>query len=310
MNKDTPIFICGASGLAGSSVFRELKSRGYSNILTKRHSELDLRNSEDVEYFLKKHKPRVVVMAAAHAGGIMEAVQNPALMALDNMEMTANVIRASFLINVEKLIYLASSCCYPTYGPQPYREDQFGTGRTDENWSYASVKIAGVELCRAFHRQFGCNYISLVPCNLYGRGDNYDPKHSHVIPSLLRKVHESDVIELWGDGSGRREFLHTDDFARACVDVIEKCSYEDLEGIVNIGSGEDISILDLVGEIGEVVRPGEMLKLSFNTRMPNGVSAKLMDNSRIRRIGWEPKISLKEGIAISYADYRARCKPD
>lgn len=300
MRKNSPIFVAGASGLAGSAIVRRLIEKGYTNILTKPHKELDLRCSEDVEYYFKKEKPRAVFLAAAHAGGVLEAVKNPAWMLLDNMEIISSVIRASFLINVEKLIFLASSCIYPMNVKQPYREEDLGNGRTDENWSYAIAKLAGLELCKSFHRQYDCNYMTVVPCNLYGPNDNFDPKRSHVIPGLIRKFHESDIVEIWGDGKAKREFLYSDDFASACVDVFEKCNYRDINGVVNIGSGEEVSIVDVVLRVASIVRPREKVTASFNDKMPNGVHSKLMDNSRIKNLGWSPKYSLTDGIRLTY----------
>lgn len=304
MNRNSPIYVTGHTGLAGSAILMELKNRGYTNLLTKTHAELDLRNSEDVEYFIKKTKPRAVFLAAAHAGGILEAVKNPAWMILDNLEIISNVIRSSFIVNVEKLIFLASSCCYPTNGTQPYKEESLGTGRTDENWSYAVAKLAGLELCRAFHRQYDCNYITAVPCNLYGWNDSFDDKKSHVIPSLIKKIHNSNEIEIWGDGTPKREFLFSVDFAIALVDLFEKCNYQDIDGVINIGSGEEISVIDLVQIIASVIKPKNELKVSFNTKMPNGVSSKLMDSSKIRKIGWKPKYTLRQGIGATYEQYR------
>jgi GDP-L-fucose synthase len=302
LNKNSLIYVAGHSGLAGSAIVRELALRGYKNLLLKPHSELDLRNSEDVEYFLKKHKPRAIFMAAAHSGGILEAVKNPAWMLMDNLEIITNVIRAAFIINVEKLIFLASSCIYPINAKQPYKEEDLGNGRTDENWSYAVAKLAGLELCRAFNKQYDCSYTTLVPCNLYGTRDNFDPTRSHVIPNIIRKLHESDSIELWGDGTAKREFLYSGDFASAAVDVFER-GHED---VINIGSGSDISILDLVQIVATVVRPGQEIKVSFNTKMPNGVASKLMDNSRIKALGWKPKVDLREGISKTYDWWKAQ----
>ena len=296
MNKSSPIYVAGHFGLAGYAITRELAIRGYKNLLLKPHKELDLRNSEDVEYFFKKHKPKAVFLAAAHAGGILEAVKNPAWMLMDNLEIISNVIRAAFIVNVEKLVFLASSCIYPMNAKQPYKEEDLGNGRTDENWSYAIAKLAGLELCRAFHKQYDCNYITVVPCNLYGPNDNFEQKHSHVIPSIIRKLDESDCIELWGDGTARREFLYSGDFASACVDIFEGGQTD----VINIGSGVDISILDLVQIIATVVRPGQEIRVSFDTKMPNGVSSKLMDNSKITGLGWKPKYTLTEGITKTY----------
>ena len=304
MNKKSPIYVAGHRGMAGSAIKMELANRGYTNLLTKTHQELDLRNSEDVEYFFKKNKPKGVFLAAAHSGGILEAVKNPAWMLLDNLEIISNVIRSSFIINVEKLIFLASSCCYPTNGTQPYKEESLGTGRTDENWSYAVAKLAGLELCRSFHRQYDCNYVTAVPCNLYGWNDSFDKKKSHVIPSLIKKIHNSNEIEIWGDGTPKREFLFSLDFASAIVDVFEKCDYKDIDGVINIGTGLETSILDLVQVIASIIKPKDELKVAFNTKMPNGVPSKLMDNSKIRGLGWSPRFTLNQGIAATYEWFR------
>jgi GDP-L-fucose synthase len=256
-----------------------------------------------VEYFFTKHKPNVVIMAAAHAGGIREAIDNPAWMLMDNIEITANVIRAAFLINVEKLIYLSSSCVYPVNGQQPYKEESYGAGRTDENWAYAIAKIAGTELCRSFHKQYDCCYLTVIPCNLYGPHDNFHPRKSHVIPSLIRKLDESDHITLWGDGAARREFLYSADFARACVDVMVKCKYADIDGIINIGTGTDLPIRDLATTVASVVRPNQPCLISYNTKEPNGVESKLLNIDKISALGWKPNYTLKEGIKLTYDWY-------
>jgi len=305
LNNNSLIYVSGHRGLAGSAITRELAFRGYKNLLLKTHGELDLRNAEDVEYCFKKHKPRLVIMAAAHSGGIKEAVDNPAWMLMDNIEITSNVIRAAFLINVEKLIFLSSSCVYPINGQQPYKEESYGSGRTDENWSYAISKIAGTELCRSFHRQYDCNYISVVPCNLYGPNDNFHPRKSHVIPALIRKFHESDNVTLWGSGYPKREFLYSDDFASACVDVMEKCDYRDIDGIINIGAGEDIQIFQLAKRVAKIVRPEQKVSISFDTKEPSGVESKLLDSNKLFNLGWKPKYTLEEGISLTYEWFKS-----
>jgi GDP-L-fucose synthase len=306
LNKNSLIYVTGHKGLAGSALVKELRDRGYNNLLLKKHSELDLRNAEDVEYCLKKHKPKVVIMAAAHAGGLKEAINNPVWMLMDNMEITSNVIRASFLINVEKLIFLSSSCVYPINGKQPYKEEVYGSGRTDENWAYAIAKVAGTELCRSFYRQYDCNYLTVIPCNLYGPNDNFHERKSHVIPALIRKFDESPIITVWGNGHHKREFLYTADFASACIDVMEKCNYSDIDGMINIGAGEDVYIYELARRIGAVVRPNQVLSITCDTKEPGGVESKLLDNNKITNLGWKPRYSLEEGIRLTYEWWKAQ----
>jgi len=239
--------------------------------------------------------------------GTAEAIGKPAGMIYDNLMIQANIIHACYMNGVKKLLNLGSSCIYPLDGEQPYKEEQIGDGKTDENWSYAIAKIAAVEMCRAYYREYGCNFISAIPCNLYGPNDNFGD-NGHVIPMLIRKFHEAkahkgSVVKVWGDGTPRREFLYSDDFAECAVMLMEKYDFEDLcNGIVNIGCGEDVTINSLRETISDVVESYPFVKQEFDK--PNGVPSKLMDSSRIRKLGWEPKTSLKEGIKKTYDHYR------
>lgn len=308
MKKDSRIYIAGSTGLTGSAVVRELKRKGYENLITDR---VNLINPEQVAEFFSDELPDIVFNCAAHAGGIMEAIGKPAEMIYDNLMIQANIIDACNKHGVKKLLNLGSSCIYPVDAEQPYKEEQIGDGKTDENWSYAIAKIAAVEMCRAYYRQYGCNFISAIPCNLYGPNDNFGD-NGHVIPMLIRKFHESkhqkgSVVKVWGDGTPRREFLYSDDFADCVVMLMEKYNYEDLcNGIVNIGCGEDVTINSLRTIVSDVVENYSFVKQEFDK--PNGVPSKLMDSSRIRELGWEPKISLQEGIEKTYAYYRTYCK--
>lgn len=303
MKKDSRIYVAGATGLTGSAVCRELERRGYQNIIKHR---TDLTNPLYTENMFVYKKPEYVFNCAAHAGGIMEAISKPAEMIFDNLMIQANIIHYSYLNGVKKLLNLGSSCIYPIDAEQPYKEEQMGDGKTDENWSYAIAKIAALEMCRAYHRQYGCNFISAIPCNLYGPNDNFED-NGHVIPMLIRKFHESkhlkgSVVKIWGDGKAWREFLYVDDFAECAVMLMEDCNYEDLcDGIVNIGPQDDVTINHLYEVIRSVV--GTTCFVEHDLSKPNGVSSKLMDSSRIRDLGWGPNISLEAGIKQTYEHY-------
>ena len=304
MKKDSRIYVAGHTGLTGSAVVRELIRKGYENIVTVSSKELDLRNMIDTHWFMQDNKPEYVFNCAAHAGGILEAITCQGGMIYDNLMIQANIIDSCMWADVEKLLNLASSCIYPVSAKQPYTEEQLGDGKTDENWSYAIAKLAGVEMCRGYHKQYGCNFITAIPCNLYGVNDNFDPDKSHVIPALIRKFHEANgnTVEIWGDGKARREFLYVDDFAKAAVMLMEKYNYEDLyDGVINMGSGYDITIDELISEIRNIVSDCDY---KYNTDKPKGIPSKLMDNTRIRNLGWEPETSLQEGIKNAYDFYR------
>ena len=309
MNKDSRTYVAGHTGLVGSAVVRELKSKGYDNIIYSGSMVTNLISYKDTHKYFYNLNPEYVINCAAHAGGIQEAINNPAGMLIDNIRIQTNIIECCHDFGVKKLLNLASSCIYPVDAPQPYKEEQLGTGKTDENWSYAIAKLAGIELCRAYHRQYNCNFITAVPCNLYGPGDNFDPDKSHVIPALIRKFHESNggPIEIWGNGKARREFLYVDDFAEAAVMLMEKYDYNDLcDGAINIGIGKDITIDELTRLVSKTVAKVEYHKLFhvFKENKPNGVPSKLMDSSRIHDLGWKAETSLEEGIRKTYEWYK------
>jgi GDP-L-fucose synthase len=242
-------------------------------------------------------------MCAAHSGGINEAITHPADMAYDNMMMQTNVIKNCYDYSVKKLLFLGSSCVYPVNGKQPYTEDQIGDGKTDENWAYASVKIAGIELCKAFHRQYGSNFITAIPCNIYGPHDNFNIEYSHVIPALLKKMYDAyDNIEMWGDGTPEREFMYSDDFADAAVFLMENVDYDDIDGVVNAGTGENVSIKTLLSLICNITDKNHVYPY-WNSSRPNGVKSKLMDSSKIHKLGWKHKIGIREGLERTYRWY-------
>lgn len=301
MEKNSKIYVAGHTGLAGSSIMRELQRKGYNNIVTKTHAQLDLTINWDTKNFFAGTypKPEYVFLCAARVGGVLESITKPVDLLVDNIRIQTNVITACHQFGVKKLLNLGSSCIYPVDGEQPYKEEQLGHGRTDENWSYAVAKIASIELCRAYHRQYGCNFLSVIPCNIYGPGDNFDLNKAHVIPALIRKFHEDEQpITIWGDGLPLREFLYIDDFAEASVMLMEKYDYNDLcEGVINIGSGYDIDIHQLALMIQDNVKQKVFI---FDDTKPSGVPSKLMDSTRINKLGWKPKASLEDGIEQTY----------
>jgi GDP-L-fucose synthase len=297
MNKSSKIYIAGHTGMVGSSIHRHLSSEGYDSILTKRSNELDLRDKLRVEEYFQHNRPEYVFMAAAKVGGIEANKKYPADFIYDNINIAANVIHASYKFNVKKLLFLGSSCIYPKFASQPISEEQLLTGKLEpSNSAYAVAKIAGIEMCKAYRRQYNCNFISCMPCNLYGPNDNYHDTNSHVMAALIKKVHEAknkkrDIIEVWGSGKPKREFLHVDDFANACIFLMN--NYND-EEIINVGSGIDISIQELALLIGEIM--GYNINLRFNAAKPDGTPRKLLDISKIKALGWYPLIDLRTGI--------------
>jgi len=281
---------------------RELRRKGYTNLIGYR---VDLtQRRQTYELFIKEH-PEYVFNCAAHAGGIMEAINKPAEMLLDNLLIQANLTECCKEFNVKKFLNIGSSCIYPVDGEQPYREEQLGTGKTDENWSYAVAKLAGIELCRAYHKQYGCNFMTVIPCNLYGPNDNFGD-NGHVIPMLIRKFHEANGndVTIWGDGEARREFLYVDDFAKCAVWLMEIWDYSDLyDGSVNIGSGKEIPIWKLAQMICQETK-WKFGQTIYESGTPSGVPSKLMDSTIIRHLGWKPKTSLAEGISKVYEWYK------
>ena len=304
MNKDAKIFVAGHRGLVGSAIVRCLKSQGYSNILIRSKSELDLTNQQVVNNFFAINKPEYIFVAAGRVGGVVANDKYAAEFIYNNLMIEANTIHASFQSNVKKLLFLGSTCIYPKLAPQPLKEEYLLTGPLEHtNEWYAVAKIAGIKLCQAYRKQYGCDFNSAMPTNLYGPGDNFDLETSHVLPALIRKFHEAkasntDSVTLWGTGTPKREFCHVDDCANACVFLMNE--YSDAE-IVNIGVGEDVSIL----ELGELVKKivGYEGEIEFDTSKPDGTPRKLVDVSRITSMGWKAKISLEEGIASTYQWY-------
>ena len=301
MNLDAKIYVAGHRGLVGSAIVRNLEAKGYKNIIFRTHKELDLTNQEAVRTFFEEEKPEYVFLAAAKVGGIHANNTYPADFIYDNLMIQNNVIKAAHDFKVKKLLFLGSTCIYPKMAPQPIKEEYLLTGALEEtNEAYAIAKIAGLEMCKFFKRQYGDNFISCMPTNLYGPNDNFDLKNSHVLPALIRKFHEakvnnSEVVEVWGTGTPLREFLYVDDMADACVFLME--NYEG-EQHVNIGTGEEVSIRELAETIKKVV--GFEGELVFNTDMPDGTPRKLTTVDKLHGLGWKHKVSLNEGIKLAY----------
>lgn len=301
MNLDAKIYVAGHRGLVGSAIVRNLEAKGYKNIICRTHKELDLTNQEDVRRFFEEEKPEYVFLAAAKVGGIHANNTYPADFIYDNLMIQNNVIKAAHDFEVKKLLFLGSTCIYPKMAPQPIKEEYLLTGSLEEtNEAYAVAKIAGLEMCKFFKRQYGDNFISCMPTNLYGPNDNFDLKNSHVLPALIRKFHEakvnnSEAVEVWGTGTPLREFLYVDDMADACVFLMENY---DGEQHVNIGTGEEVSIRELAETVKEVV--GFDGELVFNTEMPDGTPRKLTTVDKLHGLGWKHKVSLDKGIRLAY----------
>jgi GDP-L-fucose synthase len=304
VTKSDSVFIAGHRGLAGSAIHRELQANGYSNIVTRRRSELDLTDREKVRAFFAEVRPQLVVVAAAKVGGIKANNDFPVEFLLENLKIQNNVIEAAADFDAKKLLFLGSSCIYPKFAAQPIREDSLLTGPLEPtNDAYAIAKIAGIRLCQAYAQEYGRCFINAMPTNLYGPGDNFDLQSSHVLPALMRKVHEAKLasaseVMVWGTGTPRREFLHVDDLANACRYLIE--NYDKPE-IVNIGCGEDVSIRELAELICEVI--GFQGALVFDTTKPDGTPRKLLDVTRLKSMGWSQRIPLRDGIARTYEWY-------
>ena len=301
MNLDAKIYVAGHRGLVGSAIVRNLEEKGYTNIICRTHKELDLTNQEAVRTFFEQEKPEYVFLAAAKVGGIHANNTYPADFIYDNLMIQNNVIKAAHDFEVKKLLFLGSTCIYPKMAPQPIKEEYLLTGALEEtNEAYAVAKIAGLEMCKFFKRQYGDNFISCMPTNLYGPNDNFDLKNSHVLPALIRKFHEakvnnSEAVEVWGTGTPLREFLYVDDMADACVFLMENY---DGEQHVNIGTGEEVSIRELAETIKEVV--GFDGELVFNTDMPDGTPRKLTTVDKLHGLGWKHDVSLNKGIQLAY----------
>ena len=297
MEKQAKIYIAGHRGMVGSAIVRKLGAEGYTNIIVRQSTELDLRSQQAVNEFFESEKPEYVFLAAAKVGGIHANNVYRADFIYENMMIEANVVHASYLNNIKKLMFLGSSCIYPKLAPQPLKEEYLLTGPLEEtNEPYAIAKIAGIKLCEAYRSQYGCNYISVMPTNLYGPNDNYDLENGHVLPALLRKViiakkNNEGEITMWGTGTPKREFLHVDDLADACYFLM--LNYNEA-GFVNIGTGEDISIRDLALLIKDII--GYEGKIIQDMSKPDGTPRKLMDVSRLHSLGWKATIDLREGI--------------
>ncbi|MDZ7605536.1 MAG: GDP-L-fucose synthase [Cyclobacteriaceae bacterium] len=307
MEKKDKIYVAGHRGMVGSAIVRKLQREGYNTIIGREYSQLDLRNQEAVKTFFESEKPDVVFLAAAKVGGIVANNTYRAEFLYDNLMIQSNIIHHAYTSGVKKLLFLGSSCIYPKLAPQPLREDALLTGLLEPtNEPYAIAKIAGIKMCDAYRAQYGADFISVMPTNLYGPNDNYDLKNSHVLPALIRKFHEAKLanaekVEVWGTGSPLREFMHVDDLAEACFFLMQNYSEP---GFVNIGVGTDISIKDLALLIRKIV--GYKGELQFDTTKPDGTPRKLMDVSRLTSLGFKAKIGLEDGIKAVYEEYQRR----
>ncbi len=315
MDRSAKIYVAGHSGLAGSAIMRRLAARGYANFLTRSHAELDLIDQRAVEAFFVEHKPEYVFLAAARVGGIYANNTYPAEFIHQNLAVQVNVIEAAHRHGVKRLLFLGSSCIYPRDCPQPMKEEYLMTGPLEPtNSPYAVAKIAGIESCRAYNRQYGPRFLAVMPTNLYGSGDNYDLQNSHVLPALIRKMHEAKArgdneVVIWGTGNPRREFLYSDDMAEACAFLmgLPDDRFEAIladtktPALINIGYGDDVRIAELARLVADSVGFGG--KLTQDPSKPDGTPRKLLDISRLKALGWTPKISLEEGIALAYRDF-------
>jgi GDP-L-fucose synthase len=304
MDKTDRIYVAGHRGMAGSAIMRKLNEEGFSNIVTKTSSELDLRNQQSVNNFFENEKPAYVFLAAAKVGGIMANNTYRAEFLYDNLVIETNIIQAAYKNDVKKLLFLGSSCIYPKLAPQPLKEEYLLSGFLETtNEPYAIAKIAGIKLCEYYRQQYGCNYISIMPTNLYGPNDNYDLQNSHVLPALIRKFHTAKItgapyVTLWGTGSPKREFLYVDDLANACLHVMQHYNEKQF---LNIGTGEDLTIRELAELIKNIV--GYDGEIVWDINKPDGTPRKLMDVSKAHSLGWKHKISLEEGIKKTYANF-------
>jgi GDP-L-fucose synthase len=304
MEQSAKIYIAGHRGMVGSGLYRKLRREGYYNIITRTSYELDLRNQQAVNEFFEKEKPAYVILAAAKVGGIHANNTYRGEFIYDNLMIEANIIHASYINKVTKLLFLGSSCIYPKMAPQPLKEEYLLSGNLEStNQPYAIAKIAGIELCDSYRAQYGCNFISAMPTNLYGTNDNYHPENSHVLPALIRRIilakkNNEPCVTIWGTGTPRREFLHVDDLADACYFLLQ--NYNE-QGLVNIGCGKDISIKELAELLVEEV--GYEGQIVFDTTKPDGTPRKLMDTSKINNLGWNAKINLTDGIKKTVSEY-------
>ena len=304
MDKNAKIYVAGHKGMVGSAIVRALQKEGYNNIITRTHAELNLIRQDDVEAFFEKEKPEIVVLAAAKVGGIVANESALADFMYDNMMLEMNVIHAAFENNCKKLLFLGSSCIYPRLAPQPMPESCLLTGELEKtNEAYALAKISGLKYCEFLNRQYGTDYISVMPTNLYGPNDNYHPTHSHVLPALIRRFHEAkeaglESVTCWGDGSPLREFLYVDDLADLCVFLLNNYSGNET---VNAGTGKELTIKELTELVAKVV--GYKGKIEWDTTKPNGTPRKLLDVSKAKALGWTYKTELEDGIKLAYEDF-------
>lgn len=304
MHKTDLIYVAGHKGLAGSALLRKLREKGFQNILTVSKQELDLRDVQAVECFFQKHKPKYVFLLAAKTGGIKAQLQEPVSFLLENLQIQNNVISGAHHSGVQHLLFVASSAAYPVNATQPLRESDLFQGPLESSHEYYSMaKLSGIKLCEAYRKQFSRNYFSVLPCNLYGVGATYDPERANVLPALIRKFHEAKIkcaekVTIWGSGRPRREFLYADDFAEACIHLMQ---LPEVPARINVGSGTDISIRELAAMIKEIV--GFKGDLVFDPSQPDGAMRKLLDVSVINGLGWRASIALKEGIMMTYEDY-------
>jgi GDP-L-fucose synthase len=304
MEKNAKIYIAGHRGMVGSAILRKLQSQGYTKFVLRTSSELDLRNQVAVEAFFEAERPDYVFLAAAKVGGIVANNTYRGEFLYENLQIQNNVIHSAYLFGVRKLMFLGSSCIYPKLAPQPLREDYLLTGPLEAtNEPYAIAKIAGIKMCEAYRSQYGCDFISVMPTNLYGPNDNYDLQNSHVLPAMIRKFHEAKIsqkpqVDLWGTGSPMREFLHADDLADACCFLMEKYSEASL---INIGTGEDVTIRQLAETVGRIV--GYLGEINWDTSKPDGTPRKLMDVGKLHQLGWKHQIAFEDGIRLAYQDF-------
>ena len=307
ISKDARIYVAGHCGLVGSAIWRELQRGGFVNLIGRSHAELDLLDVGAVRKFYAEQKPEYVFVAAARVGGIVANNTKPAQFLYENLQIQNHLIDGAFRAGVKKLLFLGSSCIYPKLAPQPLQEEHLLTGPLEPtNEWYALAKIAGIKMCQAYRRQYGCDFISVMPPNMYGPNDNYDPEGSHVLPALIRQFHEArisrrDLVTCWGTGAPLREFMYADDLGRACVFLMENYSEEQF---INAGSGQEISIRDLAELVRQVV--GFAGRIVWDPTKPDGTPRKLMDSSRLRALGWQPQVDLPTGIRLAYEDFKLR----
>lgn len=313
LSLDSSIFVAGHRGLVGSALVRSLEKHGYTNLQTRTHQELDLCKRQEVENFFSEEKPEAVLLAAAKVGGIQANNTYPADFILNNLQIQTNVIDAAYRHGVKRLIFMGSSCIYPRNCPQPMREEYLFSGSLEAtNRPYAVAKLAGVEMCWAYNRQYGTQYLAVLPTNTYGINDNYHPENSHVLPALIRKCHEAKLrgdaeLVVWGTGTPKREFIYSDDLADACVSLlisdsaITELTKPEILPAINIGCGEDLMISELAGLVAKAV--GFAGKIVFDSSKPDGTPRKLLDVGRMKNLGWKPEVPLSEGIKTAYQDY-------